>query len=482
MLHNTPKLHNIGFSQFLLCLFEHYHEGVLVTDQNGILTYYNKAMAKLDGLDSQNVLGRSITDIYKLDTSQSITLTALRLARPIINQPHIYQTVGGKLVNSISSAYPIFDKNVLVGAVCTVVDYSVLEANYSKSQEKAKVLPKSSEPFSDVVLFEDIIANNEIMRNAIDTAKKTVFKPSSVMLVGETGTGKELFARAIHYSGQRATGPFLAINCALMPSALLEGILFGTSKGAFTGALDKPGLFELANGGTLFLDELNFMPMDLQPKLLRALQDRKIRRIGSGEEMAIDVRIISSINDSPFKAIEQGSMRSDLFYRLGVVMVYLPPLRDRKDDIVTLLDRFVKKFNKALGYHVNGFSSDALAALLEHSWPGNVGELEHAVEAAMNVIEPTDTTINLDHLKSAIPLGKLNIARYQELSLQAQSANPSADEDMDDDYAREIAILSKALQKSRGNVARAAKSLAYSPQRLHYRIKKLGVSVSTFKR
>jgi arginine utilization regulatory protein len=489
MLQKTPKLHNIGFSQFLLCLFEHYHEGVLVTDQNGILTYYNRAMAKLDGLDSQHVLGRSITEIYKLDASQSITLTALRLARPIINKPHIYQTVDGKLVNSISSAYPIFDNNVLVGAVCTVADYSSLVSNFNQSQAKAKDLSENHPRGSDIVFFDDIIGANENMRNAIEISRKAANTPSSVMIIGETGTGKELFARAIHHSGQRASGPFMAINCAAIPSALLEGILFGTVKGAFTGALDKPGLFELANGGSLFLDELNSMPVDLQPKLLRALQDRKIRRIGGGKETPIDIKIISAVNDSPFKAIEQGFMRSDLFYRLGVVMVYLPPLRDRPDDIETLLSRFVEKFNKTLGYKVAGFAPDALRVLLNHSWPGNVRELEHAVEAAMNAIEPKDTMITLSHLNTALPLGKFINEVVRDFAEKDRAIDRGRGPfaagipfDTDDDFAKEIALLSAALQKTRGNVARAAKSLDYSPQRLHYRIKKLGLSVETFKR
>ena len=548
MMHRAPKLHTISASQFLLCLFEHYHEGVLITDQDGILIYYNKAMARLDGLNHQQVLGRSITEIYQLDTSQSITLTALRLARPIINRPHIYRTVDGKLVNSIGSAYPLFDNNALVGAVCTVVDYSSLAGNFSQSQSqlKAQGLDKGSEAADDAIRFKDLIGNNETMRSAVDMARRAASTPSSVMLIGETGTGKELFARAIHYDAQRASGPFMAINCAAIPSALLEGILFGTTKGAFTGAVDKAGLFELANGGTLFLDELNSMPIELQPKLLRALQDRRVRRVGSSRETAVDVKIISAVNDSPFQAIEQGQMRSDLFYRLGVVMVHLPPLRERRDDIEPLLSHFVKKFNQRLGYRVRGFSPGALQMLIGHTWPGNVRELEHAVEAAMNVIDPAESHINLEHLNSALPLTRfagarpsenglitsktsdwsqnppegalpeavrtiagsaapppfLGPARASELAATQggpglprslapeMTARPSAPawgwagqpiED-DDDFAEEISILSAALRRSRGNVARAAKALGYSPQRLHYRLKKFGLSASDFKR
>lgn len=495
MIHKAPKLHAISASQFLLCLFEHYHEGVLITDQDGILIYYNQAMARLDGLDHQQVLGRSITEIYDLDSSQSVTLSALRQARPIINRPHIYKTVDGKLVNSISSAYPLFDNNALVGAVCTVVDYSSLMGNFSQSRAQARLQPKVVDKTPDLITFDDLIGEDETMRTAVDMARKAAATPSSVMLIGETGTGKELFARAIHHGGQRAEGPFMAINCAAIPSALLEAVLFGTTKGAFTGAVDKAGLFELANGGTLFLDELNSMPLELQPKLLRALQDRRVRRIGSSRETAIDIKIVSAVNDSPFQAIERNLMRSDLFYRLGVVMVHLPPLRERRGDIETLLSHFVEKFNRSLGYQVRGFSRGALKVLREHLWPGNVRELEHAVEAAMNVIDPSESHIHLDHLNAALPLARFGRSPIEDAG-QPQAAEPEAlsqtkpavpviaapvPEEEEDEFTEEIVRLSAALRRSRGNVARAAKWLGYSPQRLHYRLKKFGLSGSDFK-
>ena len=279
MIENPPKLYSIDASQFLLCLFEHYHEGVLITDHNGILIYYNRAMAKLDGLDDRDVIGRSITEIYQLEPAQSMTLCALKLARPLINQTHIYRTVDGKLVNAISSAYPLFDKTKLVGAVCTVTDYSVLMDNYAKSTKSTEpqARPKADKK-TDQISFKDLIGQDLNMLTAIGVAGRAAATPSSVMLIGETGTGKELFAKAIHYNSPRSGGPFMAITCAAIPGTLLEAILFGTTKGAFTGAVDKAGLFEMANGGTLFLDELNSMPPDLQPKLLRAVQDRQVRR------------------------------------------------------------------------------------------------------------------------------------------------------------------------------------------------------------
>ena len=504
----TPKLYTINASQFLLCLFEHYHEGVMITDQDGIVVYYNKAMARLDGLDHKQVLGRSVTETYQLDASQSIILAALNQARPIINRPHIYKTFDGKLVNSISSAYPLFDNNILVGAVCAVADYSSLAANFSQSEAHVMARPEITSNLSDRLTFDDLIGRDKSMITAVNLAKRAALTPSSVMLIGETGTGKELFARAIHNGGPRASGPFMAINCAAIPSALLESVLFGTTKGAFTGAVDKAGLFELANGGTLFLDELNSMPLDLQPKLLRSIQDRKVRRIGSNKEMPISVKIVSAVNEMPFKSVEQGLMRSDLFYRLGVVMVNLPPLRERKEDIKLLLNHFLKKFNDILGYRVAGFSSRALKVLLDHVWPGNVRELEHAVEAVMNIIEPTETIIDHKRLKEALPLTNFTGGLKPEMNgaqfLRTMSLYPNENRILENnligrnlgedglsgfeknsvdgaDYlALQAAMIDRALRKSRGNVAQAARSLGFSPQRLNYQMKKHGLARSDY--
>ena len=486
MLENPPKLYNIDASQFLLCLFEHYHEGVLITDHNGTLIYYNRAMARLDGLDHRDVIGRSITEIYQLEPSQSLSLLALKLARPIINQNHIYRTVDGKLVNAISSAYPLFDKTRLVGAVCTVSDYSMLMANYDKTDGTQAIgapLDKPLKTAPDFISFADLIGQDPSMLAAIGVASRSASTPSSVMLIGETGTGKELFARAIHYNGPRRGGPFTAINCAAIPGALLEAILFGTVKGAFTGAVDKAGLFETANGGSLFLDELNSMPLDLQPKLLRVVQDRLVRRIGSSQEFPVNIKLISALNDSPAEAIERGSLRSDLFYRLGVVMVHLPPLRERRTDIPLLLDYFIGRFNKAIGKKVTGFSPAALEFLTGYAWPGNVREMEHAIEATMNLLDDFEKTITLEHLQAALPLMKFDgRGNERPTTIMDNGERPPPVPGGYDDEEAEAELLAETLRKTRGNVAKAARLLDYSPQKLHYRLKRLGLVSSEYKR
>ncbi len=491
MIGNLAKLYSIDASQFLLCLFEHYHEGVLISDQNGILIYYNRAMARLDGLDHRDVIGRSITEVYQLEPSQSMTLCALKLARPIINKNHIYRTMDGKLVNALSSAYPLFDKTVLVGAVCTVTDYSVLMDNYSglvdnhSKNNAPQVGQKRPDRTAGALTFDRLIGQDPNMLAAVGIASRAASTPSSVMLIGETGTGKEVFAKAIHYSGPRGGGPFMAINCAAIPGALLEAILFGTAKGAFTGAVDKAGLFEMANGGTLFLDELNSMPLDLQPKLLRAVQDRLVRRIGSSQEIPIDIKIISAVNDSPFTAIERGILRSDLFYRLGVVMVHLPPLRERRSDIPLLLDHFIARFNKLIGKKVNGLAADAMEFLTSYPWPGNVREMEHAIEATMNLLDTHEKTITLEHLQTALPLMRFD-GRAATLPLPRKDGPDPLQAPLPphvdyDDFTEEARQLSEALRKARGNVAKAARLLGFSPQKLHYRLKRLGLNSTDYK-
>lgn len=278
----------------------------------------------------------------------------------------------------------------------------------------------------------------------------------------------------------------MAINCAAIPGALLEAILFGTVKGAFTGAVDNAGLFEMANGGTLFLDELNSMPLDLQPKLLRAVQDRLVRRVGSSREIPIDIKIISAVNDSPFTAIEQGVLRSDLFYRLGVVMVHLPPLRERKADIALLLNHFITRFNKVINKEVTGFSDEAMDFLKSYPWPGNVREMEHAVEATMNLLDTPETVITLDHLHAALPLMRFDkqaiIGRPDITNgLPPMPVSPHLDQDEYDEFSEESKKLTEILRKTRGNVARAARLLGFSPQKLHYRLKRLGLNSADYK-
>jgi arginine utilization regulatory protein len=330
--------------------------------------------------------------------------------------------------------------------------------------------------------------------------------PSPVMLYGETGTGKELFAQAIHNHSGRNVGRYTAVNCAAIPENLLEGLLFGTTSGAFTGARNKLGLFERASGGTVFLDELNSMPTGLQAKILRVIQERKVRRLGSLQEKEVDLKIISSVNKEPHVAISENALRPDLFYRLGVVFIPIPPLRERRDDIVLLARHFLAKHSQALGRGVTDISSDVLSLFNNYDWPGNVRELEHVIEGAINLVV-SSKTIERRHLQSHLTAwqrlrGQSGIEETQVVvapagngSLFERQVNAVTPADMGSTDGRvgtgksllvsqakhEKAVLEDALATHAGNVTRAAKSIGISRQLFTYKMKKYQLNRTNFR-
>jgi len=317
--------------------------------------------------------------------------------------------------------------------------------------------------------FKDIIHTSSAMNNVVRKCQQIARSDSSVMIYGETGTGKELLTQSIHNASRRAGRPFLAINCAAIPENLLESLLFGTEKGAYTGAECREGLFEQANTGTLFLDEINSMNLALQAKLLRVLQDGMIRRVGGAIEIHVDVRVLSNINIPPYRAIEENRLRQDIFYRLGAVNINIPPLRERKEDIPLLTKSFILGFNRKLLKNVCDIDTAALEIFYAYDWPGNVRELQHAIEYAMNVLP--------DHLAVITPL---YIPEHILLKVNGGLNNggvvdkSSWNSIMQDAECR---VLRKALRENRGNISKTARVLGMSRQNLQYRIKKSGIDL-----
>ncbi|SLM31464.1 Arginine utilization regulatory protein rocR (modular protein) [Desulfamplus magnetovallimortis] len=375
-----------------LSVFDKFSEGVILTNVDGLIIYYNTAMSRIDELKPEEVLFKKITDVYHLTEEKSIIMRCLKKRQPIIDEPIYYRTRMGKFANTIHSAFPLSREGILIGAICFIRDYNLLT-------ETIEDMPVPKNIFEDDIFFESIIGNDPELIKAIDSARMAANTPSPVMLYGETGTGKELFARAIHNHSIRSNSKYTPVNCAAIPENLLEGILFGTSKGAFTGALNKAGLFERTNGGTIFLDEINSMPVGLQSKILRVLQERRVRRVGALKEIEINVKIVSSVNTDPYTAINNGTLRSDLFYRLGVVFIHIVPLARRIGDIELLVSHFIAKHNRILGRDVERVSNDILDLFKIYNWPGNVRELEHVIEGAMNIVG-NDTVISMKHLQS----------------------------------------------------------------------------------
>ena len=475
--HPSPMLDMNGID--FLSVLDRLDDGVIITDINGTILFYNTAQAKIDGIASKEAMGMKVTDIYELDNRTSMVMKCMIHNASVKNKTFLYRTFKGKVVHSITSAYPLYASDRVNGSICFVKDYELLR--------RSSPLPVRESSYTDLgngtrFCFSNLIGASKGFRQVIGIARSVSESASPIMIQGETGTGKELFAQAIHNHGPRRDKKFVAVNCAAIPHDLLEGMLFGTSRGAFTGAMDKPGLFEMAHGSTLFLDELLAMPVDLQAKLLRALQENRVRRLGSVRETLVDVKVISSVNTDPRTAIREGQLRIDLYYRLGVVMVKLPPLRKRLADMTELVAHFIEKYNQRLGTNVKGISPEVMELFNAYQWPGNIRELEHLVEGAMNMAGQ-DNTVGLKHFGPGLDcLEQVDMActdpsvivhsgpAFSESTVFGDTPDPV--NFVQNRKQLEAEAVKSALTYARGNVTRAAKHLGISRQLLHYKIKK----------
>ena len=311
--------------------------------------------------------------------------------------------------------------------------------------------------------MEGIVGKSEKMKEAIDIMKKISPSPATVLIIGESGTGKELVAKAIHYNSLRRTKPFTALNCAAIPENLFESELFGYEPGAFTGAVSRRiGLIESTNGGTLFLDEIGDLPQMMQSKLLRVLQDKEIRRLGGKDAIKIDVRVITATNKDLEKELTKGSFREDLYYRLKVVTIALPPLRDRKEDIPDLSLFFINKFNIEFGKRIKSIDPAAIHALSEYNWPGNIRQLESVIERA--VLMSDTGAIKLKDIKSELRTPQPSGATWLDIPDEGINFEELEKE-----------LLKKAMTKANGVVAKAAKLLGMSYKTFWYRWEKLNM-------
>lgn len=331
------------------------------------------------------------------------------------------------------------------------------------NQEDALFLREAEE----AVGFGKMVGNSREMLKVYATIKKVADTPANILILGESGTGKELVARAIHESSSRSSMNFVVINCGGIPENLLESELFGYSKGSFTGAYsDKAGLFEIAHGGTVFLDEITQLPRMLQVKLLRVVQEKTFRRIGGADDIQVDVRIISATNQNLADTVKTGSFREDLYYRLNVIPLHLPPLRERKEDITVLTKHFIDKYSKAFGKEIKTISVYALELLMQYPFPGNVRELENIIERSIaletsNIILPENLIIAKDS------------GEKRNLSIDGL---PDIGIDLNDELVKfEKVLIEKALEKAGGSKTRAAELLKISYDSLHYRSEKLGI-------
>lgn len=475
---------NDACHDMLISMLNQISEAAALFDAKGRMYLMNDAAVKMESLTTQDVLGEHVSDIYRmLDGSKLTVPQALQEKRAIKNRRLYYATCFGKNIDVVSSTYPITQNGQVLGAFTVMQDWSQIETLQKQIMDlQDKLLnqasnkhPKTKSALTAQYQFSDIVYVSSAMRDVIEQCGQVARNDSSVMIYGETGTGKEMFAQSIHNASRRADRPFLAINCAAIPENLLEGLLFGTERGAYTGAEQRAGLFEQADGGTLLLDEINSMNINLQSKLLRVLQEGTFRRVGGSAEIHVNVRLLSNTNVPPYQAIQEGNLRQDLFYRLGVVNITIPPLRTRREDIGLLAKRFIIRCNQKLEKNVKNISKATLDRFQAYHWPGNVRELQHAIEHAMNILPDELSTITPAYLPEHILSGMEGPAPQPVPKTKGTSLHTSI---------RDAAYqtICQALRESGGNISEAARALNMSRQNLQYRIKRYQIDVNALLR
>ncbi|MEW6082124.1 MAG: sigma-54-dependent Fis family transcriptional regulator [Bacillota bacterium] len=435
------------------------YEGIVVVDGKGAITMANKAMADFTGLCQEALVGQPVSSVMDGTCLPMVARTGTQELAQV-------QVVRGRKV--LVSCLPIIEEGRVSGAVGKITfrgleeireiarRIETLESRVAYYQEELSRFTRAR------YTLDHIVSASHEMARLKEEARRAAMGNSTVLLQGETGTGKELFAQALHNASPRRLGPFIKVNCAAIPPDLLESEFFGYAEGAFTGARKggKPGKFELADGGTLFLDEVGDMSPNLQAKILRVLEDREFERVGGTEVVRVDVRVIAASNRDLGQLVAQQAFREDLYYRLNVVALTILPLRHRKEDILPLANHFIEKLNRQMGMEIRGVSPDALSVLQAHDWPGNVRELENAIERAVNL--GAAYMIERDHLPaylvSATPVTGGEQAGYRA-SVEA---------------AERDAIV-RALEASGGNKSLAARHLGVSRSTLYQKMQRLSL-------
>ncbi|MBB1202277.1 PAS domain-containing protein [Enterobacteriaceae bacterium 89] len=460
-------------------ILDHVSEGIQVSSAEESMLYYNSACEKIEGISREECLGKSLKEVYsKTSYTKDNTLHRVvwRTGVPAINVYNRYNT-NKKLTEVFSSTWSFEISNELKG-VFSILREAAPTKNYLEDinllkQKGQHNLPVNDDKSERYYIFEDIVHSSKTMANCIEYARKVAHTSANIMLYGETGVGKELFAQSIHNASPHAQGPFVAINCAAIPDTLLESLLFGTEKGSFSGAVLQKGLLEQAENGTFFLDELNSMPLSLQAKILRAIEMRTCRRLGGSQDIRINCRFICSTNIDPQELLSSKTVRSDLYYRLSTVIIHIPPLRNRIDDLESLIQMFIQDANKHYHTNVADIEPELLDIYHKYNWPGNVRELKHDIDSCIL-------------LSNSVFLSKKSIPAYLYKKYTANSSSSTPVEQPD--FRKSIGpcttslramldnieseIIENTLNKCNGNISMAAKYLGLHRQALQYRLKK----------
>lgn len=471
---NEIYIKNMMFENAYVQMFDLLDDCIIVVDKKENIILINKATEALDEINRHEVIGGKFSEIYKANNCSSSTLKCLSTGKVVKDMYQDYVTNTGKNIMTISSSYPLVHKNRVEGVITVTKDITKYEemmkiyrSYYSKYGKDGRYSNNDTH-----YRFDDIIGKNKKLQETIEMAKSAARANTNILIYGETGTGKELYAQSMHHESG-VSGGFVSLNCAAIPENLLESLLFGTVSGAYTGAVNKAGLFEEADKGTLFLDELNSMSMNLQAKILRAIETGKIRRVGENKERNIQTRIISTTNAHPIKAIEDGILRRDLYYRLGAITIKIPPLRERLDDIPILAEFFINKYNEKYNKSIKGLDDKTLEMFESYNWPGNVREFEHNIEHC--IIMETGDYIQPNNL----PVFLVEAVEHKHTDKKVPTRYNAGNIDDIDEAMKEIEskIIYEKLKKNEFNVSNTAKELGLSRQTLDYRIKKYGIEI-----
>jgi len=432
-------------------ILESISDGVFTVDADWRITSFNRAAEQITGTLRADALGRRCADVFRASACESdcALRRTLQTGTNVVSQAAFIVNADGQRVPiSLSTAILRDAAGAVVGGAETFRDLSLIEALREEIQGRSRV--------------GDLCSRSPAMRRVLEVLPRIAGSEATILLQGETGTGKELVARALHDLSPRHEGPFVALNCGALPDPLLESELFGYKAGAFTGATrDKPGRFALARGGTLFLDEIAEVSPALQVRLLRVLQERQYEPLGSTRTETADVRVVAATHRDLAAEVERGAFRQDLFYRINVMKVELPPLRHRREDIPLLVDRFVGTFNTVQGKHVTGVSPDVLAVLVAHDYPGNVRELQNLIERAFVLVQAGPIT--LEHLPPELVPVTPSPSGRRSLGTQVSAVEAQA--------------IREALRRHGGNRLAAARALGMHRSTLFRKARRLGIEL-----
>ena len=447
-------------------ILESAYEGIAVVDENGVLLEFNEAYSRFTGVKREDAIGRHVTEVIE-NTNLHVTV------KTGIPERGVVQKIQGQ--EMVVHRIPIWRNGRVTGAIGMLIFEGVtevyriferLQEEYRKKEPKKELLTLKKEKDSRLTMDEIIGESEEILKVKRD-ARRSARTLATVLITGESGTGKEMFAKSIHHLSPFSTGPFISVNCGAIPEHLFESELFGYEEGAFTGARKggKPGKFELAQNGTIFLDEIGEMPLVMQTKLLRVLQEREVERVGGISKYQINVRIVCATNRDLKEMVNQGEFREDLFYRLNIIQLHIPPLRERKSDIPILLAYYLNEVCKKYQVPVKIFTSEAVASFCHYSWRGNIREMVNSIERLVTLVD--GDVIDIHHLPST--MREKEMSNEKELVVQPQSL---LEEARNNGNKREKEVIIQALKNAGGNKSKAAEILGIHRTTLYQKLKK----------